>query len=152
MLQSASPSFSSSLRALARALAASGVEIFSEQESELRIAERVRMHLMDSGVRVRVKDGGLEVLFVATATRSAHPSASPDELFSRIRATTGNVALARGYRELAEARREARDPMGPRRVLDVFYELEYAISLSDPASLVDEVRWALDLEKSPPDS
>jgi hypothetical protein len=152
MLMSTSRSITSSLKQLSRVLVAEGVEIFAERENELQIAERVRMHLMDSGVRVRVRDARVEVEFTATATRSEHPSANSTELFERLRVAIGANAIARGYRELGAATTDARDPQDAARVLDVFYEIGYALTLDDSSRLADEVRWALSLDKALPRS
>jgi hypothetical protein len=148
MLQRIAPLPSPSLRQVARTLVAAGVEIFAERESELHIAERVRMHLMDSGVRVRVNDARIEIVITATAARSEHPSAESHELFDQVRRTIGADAIARGYRELEATTSDAVDPHNPKRILDVFYGLGYVMRLNDPARLVEEVRWALELEKS----
>jgi hypothetical protein len=148
MLQRTTPLLSTSLRQIARTLAASGVEIFDQRDGELQIAERVRMHLMDSGVRIRAKDSRIEIVFTATASKAEHPSADPDDLFEMIRKTVGVAASAHGYREVGSSTTEARDPQCRDRVLDVFHGIEYARALDERAHLADEVRWALELDKS----
>ena len=54
------------------ALQEAGVEVYNIDGTEFQIAERIRLHLMDSGVRVRVDDG-LCVRFTARAQQSDAP-------------------------------------------------------------------------------
>ena len=148
MLQRNSTLNAHSLRQIAGALTASGVEIFAEGERELQIAERVRMHLMDSGVRVRLHGACAEIVFTATASRNEHPTMEPSDLLERLRDQVGTAAEARGYRELRPTEIEALDPLDSSRVLDVFHGLEYVLLVSDAAQLGEEVRWAVELEKA----
>jgi len=129
-----------------RALARVGVEIYRARDQELQIAERIRLHIMDSGVRVVVSDG-LAVQFTARAQRSDAPSAHPEELFRRVREEVGQQASGRGYRESSAEVVEVKDPVDNARVLDVWHEVTYRKALDHLDEAVAEVRWALDLEK-----
>jgi hypothetical protein len=129
-----------------QALADAGVEIYRARDHELQIAERVRLHIMDSGVRVVVSDG-LAVLFTARTQRSDAPSAQPEELFRRVREAVGQQAESRGYRESSAEVVEVRDPVDDARVLDVWHEVTYRKALQELEDTVAEVQWALDLEK-----
>ena len=129
-----------------QALSDAGVEIYRTDDRELQIAERVRLHIMDSGVRV-VLNGGLLVQFTARTQRSDAPSAHADELFRRVREEVGEQAGSRGYEESHAETVEVKDPVDEVRVLDVWHEVTYRKPLAAIADAVAEVRWALDLEK-----
>lgn len=129
-----------------RALAEAGVEIYRARDEELQVAERVRLHIMDSGVRVVITDG-LAVLFTARTQRSDAPSAPPEELFQRVRKAVGQQAESRGYRESSAEVVEVKDPVDDARVLDVWHEVTYRKPLEALQDAVAEVQWALDLEK-----
>jgi hypothetical protein len=129
-----------------QALSDAGVEIYRTGDQELQIAERVRLHIMDSGVRV-VLNGGLVVQFTARTQRSDAPSAHSEDLFRRVREEVGEQAGSRGYQESHAEIVEVKDPVDEARVLDVWHEVTYRKPLAAPADAVTEVRWALDLEK-----
>ena len=134
------------IQGIQQALASAGVEIYRTGERELQIAERVRLHIMDSGVRVVMEDG-LAVQFTARTQRSDAPSAHSDELFRRVREDVGEQAGSRGYQESSAEVVEVKDPVDEARVLDVWHEVTYRKPLQAVADAVSEVRWALDLEK-----
>jgi hypothetical protein len=129
-----------------QALADAGVEIYRTGAQELQIAERVRLHIMDSGVRV-VLNGELVVQFTARTQRSDAPSAHSEDLFRRVREEVGEQAGSRGYQESHAEIVEVKDPVNNARVLDVWHEVTYRKPLAAPADAVSEVRWALELEK-----
>lgn len=129
-----------------QALADAGVEIYRACADELQIAERIRLHIMDSGVRVVVA-GDLAVLFTARTQRSDAPSAHPEELFERVREEVGQQAANRGYVESSAEVVEVKDPVDDARVLDVWHEVTYRKALHGLEEAVAEVRWALQLEK-----
>jgi hypothetical protein len=128
------------------ALAEAGVEIYRSEAGQLQIAERVRLHIMDSGVRV-VLNGELVVQFTARTQRSDAPSAHAEELFRRVREEIGAQAGSRGYEESRAEIVEVKDPVNESRVLDVWHEVTYRKPLAGVNDAVAEVRWALDLEK-----
>jgi hypothetical protein len=134
------------IQSIQQALASAGVEIYRTDDHELQIAERIRLHIMDSGVRVVVQDG-LAVQFTARTQRSDAPSARPDELFRRVREEVGEQAGSRGYRESRAEVVEVKDPVDQARVLDVWHEVTYRKALRELDDAVTEVRWALELEK-----
>ena len=135
-----------SIQSIQQALASAGVEIYRTDEQELQIAERIRLHIMDSGVRVVLRDG-LAVQFTARTQRSDAPSAPPEELFRRVREEVGEQAGSRGYLESNAEVVEVRVPVDEARVLDVWHEVTYRKPLRAVDEAVAEVRWALDLEK-----
>lgn len=129
-----------------QALSDAGVEIYRTADRELQIAERVRLHIMDSGVRVAL-NGGLVVQFTARTQRSDAPSALAEDLFRRVREEVGEQAGRRGYQESHAEIVEVKDPVDDARVLDVWHEVTYRKPLAAVSDAVAEVRWALDLEK-----
>lgn len=129
-----------------QALSEAGVEIYQCEEQELQVAERVRLHIMDSGVRVDVREG-LVVRFTARSQRSDAPSARPEELFRRVREEIGQRARSRGYEEWRAEIVDVKDPVDHAKVLDVWHEVTYRKPLAQLDDAVAEVRWALDLEK-----
>lgn len=129
-----------------QALVDAGVEIYRTEDAELQIAERVRLHIMDSGVRVVVRDN-LVVQFTARTQRSDAPSAHSEELFRRVREEIGEQAGSRGYEESRAETVEVKDPVDKAKVLDVWHEVTYRKLLAAVDDAVAEVRWALDLEK-----
>ena len=134
------------IQSIQQALASAGVEIYRTDDQELQIAERIRLHIMDSGVRVVVRDE-LAVQFTARTQRSDAPSAHSDELFRRVREEIGQRAGSRGYLESNAEVVEVKDPVDEARVLDVWHEVTYRKPLQAVDDAVTEVRWALDLEK-----
>jgi hypothetical protein len=134
------------IQSIQQALASAGVEIYRTDDQELQIAERIRLHIMDSGVRVVVRDE-LAVQFTARTQRSDAPSAHSDELFRRVREEVGEQAGSRGYLESNAEVVEVKDPVDEARVLDVWHEVTYRKPLHAVDDAVTEVRWALDLEK-----
>ena len=134
------------IKDIQQALSEAGVEIYRSDEQELQIAERVRLHLMDSGVRVDVTDG-LAVRFAARTQRSDAPSAPPEDLFRRVREQIGEQAGSRGYEEAHAEIVEVKDPVDPNKVLDVWHEVTYRKPIERVDDAVAEVRWALELEK-----
>lgn len=132
------------LQQVKKQLIDAGLEIYRTKESELEIAERIRLHIMDSGVRVRAD---LSVVFTARSQRSDFPSVAPDDLFEKVRTTIGPQAQERGYAEEASQTVDVRDPMDDAKVLDTWHEVVYVKSASELPVVVEEVRWALGLER-----
>ncbi len=135
---------------LQRLLEDAGVEIYQVKEGELEIAERVRYHMMDSGLRIRM-DEQLALIFSVRSQQSDRPSASSETLFSAVRDKVSADTTARGYQEVASERVEAKDPMDASRVLDVWHEITFAKTFpksnDSVPSLIEDVRWALSIEK-----
>jgi hypothetical protein len=134
------------LESVKQALLDAGVEIYKTEDAEIAVAERVRLHIMDSGVRVRVSDRAT-VLFTARSQQSDFPEESADILLERVRGSVGSQAGTRGYREADAATIEVKDPVDENRVLDVWHEVTYEKPTEDLQAVVDEVRWALEVDK-----
>lgn len=138
---------SADLKQVKEELVKAGFEIYrTRPPSEIQVAERVRLHIMDSGVRVRLGEG-LIVSFTARTQRSDFPSVEPEELFAKVRSTAGVLASERGYAEESSQTVDVKDPMDDTRVLDTWHEVTYAKTLDSLEAALDEVRWALTVEK-----
>lgn len=135
-----------SIREIQEALTKAGVEIYRAEEDELSIAERVRLHIMDSGVKVTGRSGVI-VKFTARSQQSDAPSAAPEQLFKLVRERVGAAAGERGYEESLSQSVDVKDPVDESKVLDVWHEVTYEKALTQPSEAVDEVRWALSLDK-----
>ncbi|MDH5673502.1 MAG: hypothetical protein OEZ06_15215 [Myxococcales bacterium] len=132
--------------ALAAAMGQAGLEIFSTAGSELRLAERVRRHLMDSGVVVAVGEA-TELRLTLRGQRSDFPTAPETEVYERVRAVHGATLEERGFREVSAASRTITNPVDEAQTLDVWYELTFAKPVSDADSAIEDVRWALKVPK-----
>ncbi len=131
-----------------KALENAGIEIYRAQRAEIHIAERQRMHIMDSGVRVCVNATTTSVRFTARSQRSDFPNEDSDALFDLVRTQVGTEAQQRGYAEAEVGITEVKDPIDDAKILDVWHEITFARSdLNSEDNLVEEVRWALAIEK-----
>lgn len=125
-----------------------GLEIYRTRPAEVHVAERVRSHIMDSGVKLFVHHGAtLEVRFAARTQRSDYPEVADDVLFARVRSTVGTEAMARGFVELASDTIEVKDPIETERTLDVWQEVTYAKPVEDVGAAIEEIRWALGVDR-----
>jgi len=133
------------LESVRGALLEAGLEVFRVQEQSVHLAERVRSHLMDAGVRVRcARSLGVDV--TVRVQSSDFPSDHPNELFERVRDAVGADARSNGFHETEARPREIRDPVDASRLLDVWYELTFSKE-ANQQTLLDDVRWALRLPK-----
>ena len=135
------------LVALKKDLVAAGLEIYSTRATELAIAERVRMHLMDAGVSVLVRDGLLVVRFVGRAQKSDDPDREEGDAFELVRARIGVLAAARRYGEANAQVISVSDPHESSRVLDTWYEIAFECECGSKDDCIAEVRWALSIER-----
>jgi hypothetical protein len=131
---------------LKQAVLEAGLEIYRISGSEIRVAERVRMHLMDSGVTVCERSQPLVSLTVRSQ-RSDFPTMPAEELFLKVRDSLLESAHARGFREVSAIARDITDPVDHSHVLDVWHELTYTKEVSDLDALIEDVRWALHVPK-----
>lgn len=127
-------------------LVAAGFEVYRTKPDEVQVAERIRLHIMDSGIRVHVAEPA-HVAFTVRQQRSDFPDVTPESLIDRARREVGSLATARGYQERTAGSVEVKDPMDPNRVLDVWHEVTYEKSIGDLSGAVEEVRWALSIER-----
>lgn len=132
---------------LKETLVAAGLEVYRTRPDELHVAERVRSHLMDSGIRIAKSAEGFEVRFIARTQRSDYPGAAPDLLFARIRERVGVPALANGFAETSSGATDVKDPMDAARTLDVWQEVSYARGVASVDEAIDAVRWALGIDR-----
>lgn len=131
---------------LKQAMVDAGLEIYRANGTEIRVAERVRVHLMDSGVAISLQDGA-RVHLTIRGQRSDFPGASADDLFAKVRNAVRSVVEAQGFREVNAATREITDPVDANHVLDVWHELTFAKDIDALETMVDDVRWALRVPK-----
>lgn len=137
----------SNVASIKEALENAGIEIYRSTPDEVHVAERVRLHIMDSGVRVlSAAADAVQVRFTARSQRSDFPNAHAADLFGRVREQVGQRAIERGYHESEIHVREVTDPVDESRILDVWHEVVYEKTTAAD-ELIDEVRWALDVEK-----
>ena len=139
----------STIQGIKTALVAAGLEIYRVQRQEIEIAERIRLHLMDSSVRARLTDSGdgFEVRFTARSQRSDHPGRKTEELFELVRRVVGLDAQARGFQEMAASANDVTDPLDKQKILDVWYEVVYAKPVPTVEALTEEIKWALAIER-----
>lgn len=130
---------------LVKALTDAGIEVYRTTDQAIEIAERVRYHIMDSGVRVTLSP--LCVAFTVRSQKSDFPKASEDELFDKVREGAGQEAKERGYGEARAEVVSVKDPVDDTKVLDVWHELSFERSVTSADQAVDEVRWALGVDK-----
>ena len=134
------------LLAVKQALVGAGVEIFRTRPNEICIAERIRLHIMDSGIRVNF-DAESRVFFAARSQRSDFPHSEGLDLFERVRSAVADAAQERGYAEHAEDIVEVRDPSNEATILDTWHVVTYAKPVNEIADAVEEVQWALSVNK-----
>jgi hypothetical protein len=131
---------------LKRQLIAAGLEIFRVQGNRIHLADRVRENLIMDGAVAAVVGDPLSVRFVVRAQSSQFPGESPDQLFGRARGAAMGSA-PRGYREVETSVVNINDPGGGPQTLDTWYEVAYEKPV-EPDELVEELRYALGVEKS----
>jgi hypothetical protein len=136
----------SDLQAVKQALVAAGVEIYRTRQEEIQVAERVRLHIMDSGIRVKFGDDA-EVVFTARSQQSDFPNTPAEELFAKVRNHVGAAAIERGFVEREARTSVVSDPVDAEKVLDVWHEVIYAKPVSSITEAIGEVQWALALDK-----
>ncbi len=102
---------------------------------------------MDSGVEVRVGSDGANVALALRAERSDFPHIDASVIFERILAERAASILDRGYAVDGQRIIDVHDPIDSEKLLDVWYEIEFAKHVSDPKGSVDEIRWALTIDK-----
>jgi len=129
-----------------RAMVGAGLEIYRVSGSEVRVAERVRMHLMDSGVIVSVAQTTC-VRVTVRSQRSDFPTGRADELYELVRRAVKATAEGRGFREAAVGSRDITNPVDTSSVLDVWHELTFAKDVDGIDTLIDDLQWALRLPK-----
>lgn len=123
-------------------LAVAGIEVYRDSATEVQLAERVRVHLMDSGVSVRLEQP-CSVSFAIRCQRSDYAGESADALFERVRSAYAQAANAAGFREAQAQPREIRNPVDEADVLDVWYEVRFVREVDSLDSMRDAAEWAL---------
>jgi hypothetical protein len=131
---------------LKKALTQAGFSVFRTQGSEIIVAERVRENLiMDSGVRLRA-GSPLAVRVVFRAQRGDFMGEDDAHIFERV-SRLAEPARAGGFTEVERNVAPVVDPGDSGRTLDTFYEITLAKDAADLDKAMDEVRFALGLDK-----
>jgi hypothetical protein len=131
---------------LKRSLVDAGFEVFRTRGTEVVLAERPRENLiMDSGVSLRA-GSPFQVRIVLRAEKHDFPHEEDAHVFDRVRKLAA-PALAAGYAEVQATTSNVTDPGDKERTLDVFYEILYAKDADTLDAAVQELRFALGLEK-----
>ena len=129
-----------------KALIKAGFEVYQTRGDIVHVAERVRENLiMDSRIRVRAAE--LAVSFSTLAQRSEFPGDSDEQLFERARRLVGS-ARVRGYVERETLATEVFDPGDAERILDTWCEVFFEKPVADIDLAMNEVKYALSLEKA----
>jgi hypothetical protein len=132
---------------LKKTLVANGFEVYRTLSDRVILADRVRDNLiMDSGVCVGASES-LFVEFVVRAQANDFPAESKEQLLERAR-RLGADALTRGYAEVGTAVVPIQDPGERTRTLDTWYEVSYKRDVPGESELVEELRYALALNKT----
>jgi hypothetical protein len=131
---------------LKQAVLDAGFEIYRIQGDEIRVAERVRMHLMDSAVCVTLHSNA-RISLTVRSQRSDFPMTPAQELFERVRNTIGKTMEARGFHEVRAETRDITDPVDASHLLDVWHELTFAKDAPSLTGMLDDLRWALSVPK-----
>lgn len=129
------------------ALVQAGAEVFRTRPSEVHVAERVRSHLMDSGIRLVFADEVVHVRFSARTQHSDYPGEAAEALYARVDRFVGSAARARGYVELSRESVEVKDPANAARTLDVWHEISFEKASLALDEAVAEVLWLLTVER-----
>jgi len=131
---------------LKKALTQAGFSVFRTQGSEVIVAERVRENLiMDSGVRIRA-GAPLAVRVVFRAQRGDFLGEDDNNIFDRVN-RLAEPARAGGFTEVERNITPVVDPGDSARTLDTFYEITLAKDAPDLDKALDEVRFAMGLDK-----
>jgi hypothetical protein len=131
---------------LKKALAQAGFLVFRTQGDDIILAERVRENLiMDSGVRLRA-GSPLVVRIVMRAQRGDFPSEEEANLFERV-SRLAEPARTGGFLEVERNIAPVIDPGDASRTLDTFYEITLAKEADGLESAIEQLRFAMTLEK-----
>lgn len=136
-------------RELKKTLIKEGFEIYRTLEDLVVLAERVRDNLiMDSGVAARAGDA-LAVRVVLRAQAHDFPGETPDQLIGRAR-ELAKALTSRGYTEVQAQTVPVLDPGDNSKILDTWYEVSLECSVSETRELLEELKFALGVDKTVP--
>jgi hypothetical protein len=136
-------------RELKKTLIREGFEVYRTTDDRVVLAERVRDNLiMDSGVAACLGEP-LAVRVVLRAQGNDFPGESPAQLVGRAR-ELGNALTTRGYAEVQAQTVPILDPGDRTKTLDTWYEVSLERVVGGAGELVDELRFALAVDKTVP--
>jgi hypothetical protein len=132
---------------LKKALQQAGFDVYRARGDEVHLAERPRENLiLEAGVVV-VGGENPGVRLTVRAEKVTFPGESDEALLDRARRTAA-TALERGYVEVSTSVRSMMDPGDDTHVLDTWFEVVVAKPAPTFEDLVQEARFALQLEKA----
>jgi hypothetical protein len=134
------------LAAARAAMSENGIEVFRVEGETIQLAARVRSHLMDAGVSIRLGQPP-QVRFTVRVQSSDFPGIATEEMFGKVRQVVASDARAKGFDEADQHCRQIEDPVDKLRILDVWYELTFAKAFDDLNELMSDVRWSLTVSK-----
>lgn len=123
-----------------------GFQIYRITDTEIYLAERVRMHLMDSGICISNNKEPL-ISFRMRAQRSDFPHIPPETLFKSIRQLSEESIVSHGFHESKFNTCKVNDPIDKDKVLDIWHEIIYSKRIENIAELIEDIRWLLSLER-----
>ena len=136
-------------RELKKTLIREGFEVYRTMDDRVVLAERVRDNLiMDSGVAACLGEP-LAVRVVVRAQGNDFPGESPAQLVGRAR-ELGNLLTTRGYAEVQTQTVPILDPGDGTKTLVTWYEVSLERVVDGTVELVDELRFALAVDKTVP--
>lgn len=130
---------------LKQALLDGGFEIYRVDGACIVLAERVRMHLMESAVTLDSTDA-LRVSVCVRAQRTDYPGDNAAMMLERVRTAMRESIAERGFAESAAGTRDITHPAEPGTVLDVWHEVTFS-KVVDEDGLNEYLRWALSLPR-----
>ena len=129
-----------------KALVKAGFEVYQTRGHVVHVAQRVRENrIMASGVRI--ESATAAVVFGVRAHQNDFPGDGADALFDRARRLASG-AIERGYAELETLVTPVADPGGGDRVLDTWCEVFFRKACGEVDAALEELRFALALEKT----
>jgi len=130
---------------LRQALVDAGFEIYRADGGSIVLAERVRMHLMESGVSL-VTGSELQITVCVRTQRTDHPGDDAATMLDRVRSAVAATVAERGFAESAAESRDIMHPSEQGNVLDVWHEVTFSRQVEEE-QLHDHLRWALALPR-----
>ena len=125
-----------------------GHEVYRARGVVVTMADRPRENLiMDSGVSVTIAESGYTLRFTTRAERALFPGEPDDAMWNRAR-QVAKASVDRGFAEALVTVRAIMDPGDETHVLDTWYEVAFEREVPDEDQLLEEVSFAMKLEKS----
>jgi hypothetical protein len=134
------------VEAIKNGLVSAGIEVYRVRDGVIEVAERIRFHIMDSGIRVVVADP-IEVRFSARSQKSGNPDLDDESLYALVRSALSDVATRHGFSEDGTSSERVMDPVDASRVLDTWFEVSFTKRAANVEEAAELVRWILTVER-----